>query len=351
MNVCPNCFDDIEIQSFISSNSSSQNKCNFCNSLNVPVLGLGDFLDFFGDFFNMFVTDESGEPLTYIINRDWKIFSNYEKSESNQKIITHILKSIDSDIPNYACKVIYRSQIRESLSYWDKLKEKIKWESRFLANLEEIRSLKWDLFFQRDRIEISNLEVFYRARIHQNGQKDSYDFKEMGCPDKSKVLSGRANPQGIAYLYLSKSLDTTLYETRASYLDEISVGKFKIKDNLFLIDFTAIPSAFAFTSDDFGDINDFATSTLLKKQISKELSKPLRRYDSEIEYVPTQFICEYIRHITGADGILFESSLHQGGKNIVLFTQDKVECFSVDVVRVNKLLIESESVEKKIYIK
>ena len=52
----------------------------------------------------------------------------------------------------------------------------------------------------------------------------------MGCPPNKLTSSGRANPQGIPYLYLSKTPETTLYETRASYLDELSIGKFKIKD-------------------------------------------------------------------------------------------------------------------------
>ena len=80
---------------------------------------------------------------------------------------------------------------------------------------------------------------------------------------------------------------------------------------------------------------------LLKRFISIDLSKPIRRYDSEIEYIPTQFICEYIRYISDADGILFNSSLHNGGKNIVLFNQDKVECVKVDMYRVSEVDIRA----------
>ncbi len=137
-------------------------------------------------------------------------------------------------------------------------------------------------------------------------------------------------------MYLSKSIKTTLYETRATYLDELTIGEFKIKntESIILVDFTALPSAFSYDSS--SNINDYTKSILLKKLISSDLSKPLRRYDSELEYIPTQFICEYIRYITGADGILFASSLHKEGKNIVLFEQKKVECFSVKRVSIKE---------------
>ena len=66
----------------------------------------------------------------------------------------------------------------------------------------------------------------------------------------------------------------------------------------------------------------------------------LSKNDSELDYIPTQFICEYIRYIKGADGILFDSSLHLTGKNIVLFEQDKVECVSVKKYIVTKVEID-----------
>jgi hypothetical protein len=164
----------------------------------------------------------------------------------------------------------------------------------------------------------------------------------MGCPDKSNAPAGRANPQGIPYLYLSKSIETTLYEIRATFLDDVSVGTFIIKNDskIILVDFTESPNLFL----NVDEIVDYTKSMLLKRYISKELSKPIRRYDSELEYIPTQFICEFIRHFTGADGILFNSSLHKGGKNIVLFDQDKVECISVTKHRVTKINIETKNI-------
>ena len=344
MKVCKHCFNDIELKGFISSNSIEQGICDYCKGSKTEIIELNELLDFFTEFFNIFQYDDNGEPLTYLINNDWKIFSNYDDTDSNRQIITDILKSIDSDINAYSVPVVYKSEITDTINYWEKLKEKLKWESRFLTNLKDLEEHRWDYYFSQNTVYLTNKDSLYRARIHLDNQKDTYKIGEMGYPDKTKVSEGRANPAGIPYLYISKSEKTTLYETRVSYLDEVSIGEFKVKDGktVSLVDFTKIPSAFSYNTDNSDSIEDFAKSVLLKKRISEELSKPLRRYDSVLEYIPTQFICEYIRHITGADGILFESSLHKGGQNIVLFSQDKVKCINVSSVKVQEVEIKAE---------
>lgn len=345
MKVCPNCFNDIELKSFVSTNSNEKAICDYCKGTETDIIDLGDLLDFFTEFFNIFKCDDSGEPLDYLINKDWRIFSNFDASNCVNGIITNILLAIKSDISNYNTLVVYKDEILDSLKFWEKLKEKLKWESRFLTDLQELKENRWEFYFSQNKVELKNTDSLYRARIHQDNQVDKFQLDEMGHPpDNVKVSDGRANPAGIPYLYLSKSKKTTLYETRVSYLDDVSIGEFKVKDGeiISIVDFTAIQSAFAYTFTNYNNIDDFVKSVFLKKKISDELSKPLRRYDSILEYIPTQFICEYIRHITGADGILFASSLHKGGENVVLFNQNKVECVDVSVVKVNDVEIKAK---------
>lgn len=111
----------------------------------------------------------------------------------------------------------------------------------------------------------------------------------MYCPPVKNATSGRANPVGIPYLYLTDNEETVLYEIRASYLDEVSIGIFS-KENEILIDviisdFTKIASLYV-----LNEVNKRIKSTLLKQYISRDLSKPMRLYDSELNYIPTQFI-------------------------------------------------------------
>lgn len=78
--------------------------------------------------------------------------------------------------------------------------------------------------------------------------------------------------------------------------------------------------------------------------ISRDLSRPLPRYDSELEYIPTQFICEYIRFKIEADGIQFNSSLEKGGVNIVLFNRENIECIDVEVHQIDEVKMKSRRI-------
>lgn len=304
MKVCVHCFNDLELKQFIVTNSDKKGKCDYCNDgINSELIEISELLDFFAEFIEIFKFDSKGIPLVQKIQNEWNLFSGETVCH---RILSDILLVLNSSLTNPQETVNYIDEIVECSSYWKTLKEEIKWERRFLVNIDKLEELGWGRFLN-DRLELSISEPLFRARLHYIGNE--------------------------------KEIETTLYEVRATFLDEVSVGTFQIRDNskVSLVDFTESASAFA-------KVDEIVESTkrmLLKRYISADLSKPIRRYDSELEYIPTQFICEYIRYITGADGILFNSSLHNGGKNIVLFEQDKVECISVSMHRITKVEIEA----------
>ena len=144
------------------------------------------------------------------------------------------------------------------------------------------------------------------------------------------------------YLYLSDNEETILYEVRASYLDEISVATFtkneEYQNEIIISDFTEIPTLYHPNG-----VNRKIKSTLLKQLISRDLSKPMRRYDSELDYIPTQFICEFIKTFTNVQGIKFRSSLHNVGSNLVLFNQDTMKCRSVKKVQISNVNIRARN--------
>jgi len=347
MKVCTCCFSDIELISFISSNSTEKGKCDYCtDGINSDLIEIGELLDFFQSFLILFKIQENGESLVNIIQNDWNLFAN--KTIAND-ILSDILLSIDTPLSKYIKQnVIYSDTISESVNYWDKLKIELKWERRFTTDFRELEEFRWDGIFSEKTSGIiinPNARELFRARIHLNEQSNTYTLQEMGTPPKEKVLAGRANPQGIPFLYLSEAKETTLYEIRASFFDEISIGTFRVKEQIELIDFTSASQDSIFSaSQQFPNLDEYVIGILLKKKISIDLSRPQRRYDSELEYIPTQFICEFIKHLTGADGIKFLSSLDsEKGNNIVLFATNKVECISVEKVRINKIKIDSET--------
>ncbi len=167
----------------------------------------------------------------------------------------------------------------------------------------------------------------------------------MTCPPREFASGGRANPSGIPFLYLSDNPETVLYEVRASYLDELSVGTFELNsefESVKLVDFTEDTYLF---HPDYSSINKTIKAKLLRQKISSDLSRPMRRYDSELEYIPTQFICEFIKVFTGAFGIRFSSSLHPKGNNIVMFDQNLMTCISVMKVKINSVNLQGIEVK------
>jgi len=331
------CFNDEEIKQFIISSSSQKEECVNCGSI-AEYIEIEELLDFFCDFFSIFTKNDNGIPLYELIQQDWNIFS---ENSCYQDILNAILQSLNMNLTAMD-KVTYISEIKECVEYWDFLKDDIKWNSRFLSNIEHLVDLEWDKLFGIYST-IDKNRILYRARVHDDGNKKPLGLDEMLCPPKEKSVAGRANPQGIPYLYLCNEIDTTLYETRVSYLDVVSIGVFRIKDidDIKIVDFTLCQSPF---SNEIANMVDFVKGKLLRQRISGDLSKPIRRFDSELEYVPTQFICEFIRYISGAQGIQFNSSLHQGGVNVVLFSNDNIECIDEQIHQVTKIEIKSSMI-------
>ena len=333
MKVCANCFADREIKGFLSS-SEVMGDCKICDSSSVSLIDLNELLDFFQELIDNFEKSEHGEPLRSKIQSNWSFFSS-QKAAS--EILNNVLPQINTTILSADDLVEYTSEVVDNYSYWEMVKEELKWTKRFFINTEYLEDLGWDGFFNT-QYELKPNDKLYRARVHHTSDQPVIHNYNMLCPPRENTLGGRANPMGIPYLYLSDNEETVLYEVRASYLDELSIGTFQLKpefESLRIVDFTEDTSLFQPRM-----VTETIKARLLRDRISIDLSKPMRRYDSEIEYIPTQFICEFIKVYTGAGGIRFRSSLHPEGKNIVLFDDNKVTCVTVEKIKIQSLKLK-----------
>jgi len=335
MIVCHNCFADKELKSFVIASRSSVGNCDVCGSTNVHLIDLNELFDFFQELGACFKVVNQGVSLITKIQKKWGLFAS---DQIAGKILSFVLPKLSNKDSNALALVDYADDITENYSYWETLKEELKWSRRFFPNIEKLEELGWDGFFNSQYI-LSHDTTLYRARVHHQSGQPAYPSNEMLPPPMDKTNGGRANPMGIPYLYLSDNPKTVLYEVRAAYLDELSIGVFQLKKEssvIKIVDFTEIPSLF-----NVGKVKETINGQLLREMISADLSKPMRRYDSEIEYIPTQFICEYIRVYTGADGIRFKSSLHPKGKNIVIFDKQFMECTKVNLKQVTKVKMKA----------
>ena len=80
------------------------------------------------------------------------------------------------------------------------------------------------------------------------------------------------------------------------------------------------------------------------KRLGYELSKPIRRQDSELDYLPTQYLTEFIKSIN-SDGIAYGSSLNKIGQNLAIFKPEKFECTKVNVYEITDISYKYQLVE------
>lgn len=333
MKICKDCFFDEELRSEINANAVIDDICDVCGKQS-KVMDFSEFYGFFTTLLELYSpTVNSSKTIVDIIQDEWHFFKDKDVA---MVLLTDVIQAnnLGYSITDF---VDYTDDICIRVAVWDRLKTSVKERSRFFTNMDEFA--QYNYLTAGKSLHVG--QKLYRSRITPVGQKKIKRDK-MGCPPKELATAGRANPIGIPYLYLSDSAKTTYFEVRAVYLDKLSVGTFKIERELELVDFIYDVNLFLAYNDDTTSLKEIVIKKKIIDAISEDLSKPLRRYDSELEYVPTQLICEYCKQIVGADGISFESSLHKGGRNYVLFDDSSAKCIRVDSHEITKIDIDKK---------
>lgn len=150
------------------------------------------------------------------------------------------------------------------------------------------------------------LKEEYRKEVESHDDFWGYDEKESDAPPKDYTKSMRANPEGTRYLYAAEEPETALSEMRPQFGQTFSVATIEVLSSIKLFDFT----------NEDAIITEAEQGIFSRNALDKVFSET--NYGNPIEYVPTQFLCEFIK-LQGFDGIRFHSALSHGGKNIVLF--------------------------------
>jgi hypothetical protein len=334
MLCCSNCFSNQEIEKIIKEVSTHFGKCEYCGSEDVALVDACEIVEPFQPVISLYeVTPEGNQLLHEILQNEWGLF----KLEPNltQHLLQDIFSGEKSINPELFTKPVinkthYHQRTEGLLHQWDLLKEEIKFRNRFfLQNVIDLEMLEKYLR-EKSKIYKSGV-VFYRGRI---SNKEGFPISELGKPPCTKSNAGRANPYGIPYLYLSTDQKTTLYETRATYLDYVTIGKFRLNEEIKVVKLRTVNIISPFEEN----IYEKLLYQPFLKSLEEELSKPLRRFDSELDYLPTQYLCEFIKSI-GFDGIEYGSAMKKDGINLAIFNDTKLECIEKEVVEIKKIEI------------
>jgi hypothetical protein len=341
---CPNCFWDTEIRNYIITNSGRIGNCDFCQSTNTEIIDPFELNDSFQPIVSVYqrcinIEALPDEPLHLHqkIAVDWPNLFRIQDTNHIKSLLASILHEYEEcDIFNEIVELKYSADDNQE-AYWDKFVNEIKYNNRFfIANAVNLDLLK--TLFVGLKKPYRRGKIFYRARISSN---TGFSVDQMGKPPYDKSTAGRANPKGISCLYVSSDLTTTLYETRASLYDYLSIGEFRLLENINILNLRDTNKVSPFLLED--SVGEFLRNKKYILRLESELAKPIRRQDSELDYLPTQYLCEFIKSI-GFDGVEYKSSLNPDGFNLAIFNDQLFECVKCDVFEVRAIHYDASQI-------
>lgn len=139
-------------------------------------------------------------------------------------------------------------------------------------------------------------------------------------PDPKVIRDGRSNPKFIRYLYVAESPTTAVFEVRPLLSSAVNVAGIRVDEQLRVANIAV--------DIDMDNNKEKSFDDWLLSFVQYAFSSPTNNPD---DYIPTQVIAEFFRHL-GYDGIRYSSSLHQDGYNLTIFDINKCEAvFSTDL--------------------
>lgn len=348
MICCENCFKDLEIKAIIKS-FKKKGRCSICSSNDVYIYNTDEdsiLEEMFNDILDIYYLeselddkfpDEHLNLLKEELYNNWNIFNI--KPDKIIILIKEICKTKYDENPRLFRNSIGIKQFFDKrylldnsimkVYTWDRFVDEIKTQCRF--HNDYFNKQVFSEYFKYMNKSYKKGELFYRARISEG---KGFSKEEMGAPPLGKASGGRANPMGISYLYLASDSKTAVSEIRAGALDYISVAQFELIEDIKIIDFEKIDKISPFF--DAIDITQLGINSHILKIISEEISKPLGGDGRALEYLPTQYISDYIKSIGEWQGIKYKSTLGDG-YNLAIFDENLFECKEVEVKRIGTL--------------
>lgn len=327
---CPNCFNDSFLQSEVKAKSNLSGKCSFCQTDNISIIKPKELMDLFVPVLDIYEVYEKGESLFKILQKDWNIFNLDEKV---QKELLDNITSLDSNskyIPIY-------QQEKRNIEQWENFREELKHNNRFFPNnaptIDSIRPFGKYL----GKIFKKGESYFWRTRLNLSGEP--IDITEMGRPPAKSSTNGRANPIGIPYLYVASTPETAVAEIRGHKGEIVTVAKFEIVENLELSDLRDPKTTVTPFGLDDDELELIYTNLPFLELLGYELSKPIVPREANLEYLPSQYLSEILKHI-GFHGIIYKSSIADGS-NFVLFDDNKVKVIETQQYKITDIITKS----------
>jgi HEPN/RES N-terminal domain 1/RES domain len=369
MFVCDNCVDDEALKALIRDGAEADS-CEFCGRGEAAPIAcpIDDFFQWLKEGFDVdwddalnFMPVDGGDWAIPGAQLDiWELLDWFQ-IDLQDDLRDAVIRQFDNE--TFAPRYFFGSSQAERLEYgWNRFVDFVTHHSRYLFLRTGAEADEHDPYAipaadmlreLGEAIQETGLvrpldvgTVLYRARAHGRDDRPKA-ASELGAPPAEFArISSRMSPHGIPMFYAARERETAQRETSsggrglASYL---TLATFEAGSGFNVLDLAELP--------DIPSVFDPARRHLLEPLrflhlFADEVRKPIRRDEQEhLEYVPTQIVAEYLRHLyeqqTGerVDGIAYRSVIAANGSNIVLFIKNDacVDDFGGDDARKVKL--------------
>lgn len=368
MRLCSNCFSDSEIRGIIDS---IYNK-DVCDILGIETEHIYDtskhseLTPYFESLINIYTPLSESESdidkskslsLKYDILDRWDIFKSNITQEQAYLVLKNICQEKYSATPelfdnDVIIEEFYDDEYKTKHSLlktysWENFTENLIKNNRYHTNHFNEKIL--ELFCPKIVKQYKKGSKFYRGRI---SSKEGYHLNNMGAPDFKNSRDGRVNACGVECLYLASEVKTTISEVRAGTSDYVTVGIFELQEDINIVDLKRIDKISPFTLDE-NEISlvDYAINKRFLHKINEEMGKVIKQSDSRLDYIPTQYISDYIKSIesnTGGklySGIEYNSTLCDSGYNLAIFYPNLFKCVETQIYEVNSLTYNFKEIE------
>ena len=334
---CPECFDDRWLRSDrIPMLSSTFGKCDYCGTADVQLVDPIDLATEFELLVNVYEADPNGKTLVEWMKEDWQLFPDEKLDVAHASLLlAEILDDGEVVRRKFSPSSNYTS---EGLIRWETLRDEMMFKNRWFLEQEIDRTRLKRLIEML--LEEQVPKKWYRARIRTSD--NVFTISEMSAPPKHLASHGRANPAGIPYLYLGSLPETAIAEIRPHTGEVACVAEFFIPD-IRVVDLRS-PRKFVspLFLQDASDIGQLRADLPLLERLGEELTRPVLPQRAAIDYIPSQYLCEFIKK-AGFDGVLYRSSVSDG-INLALFDPTKATGGGVSLYNVTKVSVRVDTV-------
>jgi hypothetical protein len=330
---CPQCFDDRGLRDVLFPTlKPGHGTCDFCGTADTQLVEPSKLANYFELLINVYEPNEDGKSLVEWMKDDWQLFSHQRMDVAHAKeLLGEILDDGEIVRRGFAPSASY---ISKGLAQWDKLRDEMMYSNRWFLNVAIDLDRLGELL---DMLLAPPLpRQWYRARIRT--EDEGFPIEQMGAPPKRRSSHGRANPAGIPYLYLGSLPDTAAAEIRPHTGEVACVADFTIPE-IKAVDLRnprKLVSPFILT--DASEIGQLRADLPFLERLGEELTRPVQPTGAAIDYIPSQYLCEFIKKC-GFDGVVYRSSVSDG-INLALFNPEQAKGGTVVLYNVSKVSVE-----------